>query len=205
MIPQPRFTGDLSMLKTHAFGHRSMTWWGVIAYFLIEGTAFAMAIAAYFFLMNMEQGWPPPDTPPPRPVAGTLFTLLLLASEIPNTMLKHAAEKGQLRKVRRLLLLMVGLAVAMLALRAFEFASLNVWWSDNAYGSIVWALLLLHSAHFATDWVDTAVLAGVMHTRHGQEGRRFVDVAENAMYWRFVWLTWLPIYVMIYWIPRWAS
>jgi hypothetical protein len=25
------------------------------------------------------------------------------------------------------------------------------------------------------------------------------------MYWRFVWLCWLPIYVCIYWLPRWVS
>jgi hypothetical protein len=31
-----------------------------------------------------------------------------------------------------------------------------------------------------------------------------IDVDENAMYWRFVWLTWLPIYLMIYWVPRWV-
>jgi hypothetical protein len=49
------------------------------------------------------------------------------------------------------------------------------------------------------------VLAALMHGRHGMEGRRFVDCAENAMYWRFVWLSWLPIYVMIYWLPRLAG
>jgi heme/copper-type cytochrome/quinol oxidase subunit 3 len=205
MTPQPRFTGDLSSLPTHAFGHASMTWWGIIAFFAIEGTAFAMAIAAYFYIMNLDQGWPPPDVPVPDVVAGILFTLLALASEIPNTMVKHAAEKGQLRKVRRLILLMAALGAVLLAIRGFEFASLNVWWSDNAYGSIIWALLLLHAVHLATDWVDTCVLAGVMHTRHGQEGRKFVDVSENALYWRFVWLSWLPIYVMIYWLPRWVQ
>jgi heme/copper-type cytochrome/quinol oxidase subunit 3 len=30
-----------------------------------------------------------------------------------------------------------------------------------------------------------------------------VDTSENALYWRFVWIMWLPIYVMIYWLPRW--
>ncbi|MDP8994733.1 MAG: cytochrome c oxidase subunit 3 [Pseudomonadota bacterium] len=205
MIPQPRFSGDLSSLKTRAFGHRSLTWWGVVAFFLIEGTTFAMAIPSYFYIMNLEQGWPPPEAPPPDLLAGTLFTILILLSEVPNTMAKRAAEKGQLRKVRRLLLVTVAIGVALMALRGLEFASLNVWWSDNAYGSIVWALLLLHLGHFATDWVDTAVLAGLMHTKHGMEGRKFVDVSENAMYWRFVWLTWLPIYLLIYWLPRWAS
>ena len=53
---QPRFTGDLSSLPTHGFGHRALTWWGIMAFFLIEGTFFLLAIAAYFFLMNQEKG-----------------------------------------------------------------------------------------------------------------------------------------------------
>ena len=52
---------------------------------LIEGTAFALTIAAYFFLMSQEQGWPPPPFQPPDLLAGTLFTLVMLLSEIPNT------------------------------------------------------------------------------------------------------------------------
>jgi heme/copper-type cytochrome/quinol oxidase subunit 3 len=34
------------------------------------------------------------------------------------------------------------------------------------------------------------------------EGKRFVDVSENAMYWYFVVLSWLPIYAVAYWAPR---
>ena len=65
--------------------------------------------------------------------------------------------------------------------RIFEFQSLNVWWDDNAYGSIVWVLLGFHTAHILTD---------------------FVDVSENAMYWYFIVLSWIPIYVVIYIAPR---
>jgi heme/copper-type cytochrome/quinol oxidase subunit 3 len=199
-----QFMGDLADLPSHAFGHRSLTWWGTIGFMVIEGTAFAMAIAAYFLLMSQEQQWPPPPFDAPNLVAGTLFLLLMLASEVPNTLIKRAAEHGRLREVRRLIPLMTAIGVALFVIRGFEFASLNVLWYDNAYGSIMWALLVLHTTHLLTDWVDTAVLAGLMHTRHGVEGRRFVDVSENAMYWRFVWLAWLPIYLLIYWVPRWA-
>ncbi|HEX8640604.1 MAG TPA: cytochrome c oxidase subunit 3 [Allosphingosinicella sp.] len=202
---QPHFTGDLASLPTHAFGHRSSTWWAVMAFFLIEGTFFVLAIAAYFFLMNQEQAWPPPPFRPPDLLAGTLFTILLLLSEIPNTILKKAAEKGQLRKVRRLMVVMCVVGTLLLVIRGFEFLSLNVLWYDNAYGSIVWCLLFLHATHILTDWGDTVVLTALMHTRHGMEGRRFVDVAENAMYWRFVWLCWLPIYLLLYWLPRWVD
>jgi cytochrome c oxidase subunit III len=205
MIPQPHFTGDLAPLPTHGFGHRSVTWWGIIAFFMIEGTGFVMAIAAYFFLMNQEQLWPPPPFVPPDLLAGTLFTIVMLLSEIPNSIAKHAAEHGELRKLRWMLIAAAAIGAVLLALRAWEFNALNVLWTDNAYGSIIWALLLLHAIHFATDWVDTIVLAALMHTKHGMEGRRFVDCSENAMYWRFVWLAWLPIYGLIYWLPRLVS
>jgi len=204
-MSEPRFTADVSHLPTHGFGHRALTWWGEIAFFLIEGTAFVMAIAAYFFLMNQEQIWPPPPFAPPDLLAGTLFTIVMLLSEIPNSIAKHAAEHGQLRNLRRMLIAAAAIGLVLIALRAWEFGSLNISWSDNAYGSILWALLLLHTIHFVTDWVDTIVLAALMHTRHGMEGRRFVDCAENAMYWRFVWLSWLPLYGLIYWLPRLVS
>ncbi|HEV2747062.1 MAG TPA: cytochrome c oxidase subunit 3 [Allosphingosinicella sp.] len=205
MMLRPKFSGDLAELPATAYGHRSLTWWGVVAFFFIEGAGFAMAFAAYFFLAGVEQGWPPEPFDPPGLLAGTLFTLVMLVSEVPNTWIKHAAEKKEVRKVRLGLLLMVGIGVVLFIIRGFEFASLNVWWTDNAYGSIMWALLVLHTLHIATDWVDTVVLAALMHTKHVAEARRHVDVAENAMYWRFVWLTWLPIYVMVYWVPRWTS
>jgi len=202
---QPRFTGDLSSLPTHAFGHRALTWWGVMAFFLIEGTFFLLAMATYFYLMNQEQLWPPSPFLPPDLLAGTLFTILMLVSEIPNSLLKQAAEKGKLRQVRQLMPLLSIIGLALLVLRGFEFASLNVLWSDNAYGSIVWTLLFLHTTHILTDWGDTVVLTALMFTEHGVEGRRFVDVSENAVYWRFVWIAWLPIYLLLYWLPRWVS
>lgn len=204
MILKPHFTGDLSGLPSHAFGHRSLTWWGVLAFMVIEGVAFAMAIAAYFYLMNHQQTWPPDPFLPPDLLAGTLFTLLMLLSEIPNTIIKKAAEKEQIGTVRIGLVLITFIGIVLFALRALEFGSLNIGWTDNPYGSVLWMLLVLHTAHVLTDWVDTATLTALSFTRHGPTGRRFVDVSENSLYWRFVWLSWLPIYLIIYWLPRWV-
>jgi len=202
MSLRTNFTDDLSALPTHAFSYRSLTWWGIIGFMVIEGVAFAVAAAAYFFLMSHEQEWAPRPWEPPNLIAGTLFTIVMLASEIPNTMVKKAAEKYDTAAVRRLLPWIVGIGVLLLVIRGFEFNSLNVLWYENAYGSIIWALLFLHATHIATDWMDTVVLWRLMKTPHGEEPRRLVDVDENALYWRFVWLTWLPIYLLIYWVPR---
>ena len=205
MIRAPRFTEDLAKLPTHAFGHRSLTWWGVIGFMVIEGTAFGLTFAAYFILMSHEQGWPPEGRAVPNLVAGALFTLIMLLSEIPNTIAKKAAEDHDVTAVRWLVPLMAAIGTLLLVIRGFEFNSLHVRWYDNAYGSILWALLLLHTTHIATDWMDTVVLAALVQTSAGAEGRRMVDVSENSLYWHFVWLTWLPIYLMIYWLPRWIA
>jgi heme/copper-type cytochrome/quinol oxidase subunit 3 len=202
MMRPPNFTEDLSGLPDHAFSYRSLTWWGVIGFMVIEGTAFGLAIAAYFFLMSHEQHWAPQPLQPPGLVAGSLFTLVILLSEIPNTMVKQAAHKNDVSAVRRLMPWIVGIGALLLVIRGFEFNSLNVLWYSNAYGSIIWALLLLHTTHIATDWFDTVVLAALMRTAHGETPRRLVDTDENALYWRFVWLTWIPIYTLIYWVPR---
>jgi heme/copper-type cytochrome/quinol oxidase subunit 3 len=202
MSLKPSFTRDLAELPTHAFSYRSLTWWGIIGFMVIEGAGFAMAIAAYFFLLSQEQQWAPGRTLPPDLLAGSLFTIVLLLSEIPNTMIKKAAESYDVVGVRRLLPWMVAIGAFLLVIRGFEFNSLNVMWYDNAYGSIIWALLFLHATHLLTDWVDTVVLWQLMKTQHGHEPRRLVDTDENALYWRYVWLLWIPIYLMIYWVPR---
>ena len=202
MTGDPIFRTDLKPLPTHAFSFHSLTWWGVVGFMIIEGTAFALAAVAYFFLMSHEQQWAPQPWQPPGLVAGTLFTIVMLLSEIPNTIAKRAANEYDTPKVRKLLPLMTAIGAVLMIIRAFEFNALHVMWYDNAYGSIIWALLLLHTTHIATDWVDTAVLWRLMRTPHGEAPRRLVDVDENALYWRFVWLAWLPIYVLIYWLPR---
>ena len=202
MTPPPSFVEDVSVLPTHAFGHRSLTWWGIIAFMVIEGSFFALAIAAYFFLMAQEQQWAPGPWQPPGLVAGTLFTLVILLSEIPNSIIKKAAEAYDVATVRKLLPVMVAVGLLLIVIRAFEFNSLHVLWYESAYGSIIWALLFLHTTHILTDWGDTVVLWWLMKTPHGKDPRRLVDCEENALYWRFVWLSWIPIYALTYWVPR---
>jgi len=65
----------------------------------------------------------------------------------------------------------------------------------------VWLLLGFHTVHVITDFLDTGVLTAIVFAGPIDE-HRFVDVSENALYWYFVVLTWLPIYAVIYFAPR---
>ena len=192
---------DVSELAPAAFGHRSLLWWGTVGLILIEGTAFVLAIASYFFLRLRSPAWPPPGVAPPDLLWGTLNVIVLLASAIPNQLAKNAAERIDLGGVRLWLVVGLVFGVGFNVIRVLEFGALNCNWATHAYGSIVWMLLGLHTTHIATDVLDTGVLTVLMFTGPIEE-KRFVDVSENSMYWYFVVLTWLPIYGVIYWAPR---
>ena len=80
MIVSPKFERDVGDLPTHAFSHRSLTWWGIIGFMVVEGAFFGLTIAAYFFLMSHEAEWTPRPWIPPNLLAGTLFTILSSSS-----------------------------------------------------------------------------------------------------------------------------
>lgn len=193
---------DLANLPTVGFGPRSPTWWGTLAYCALEGMGFALAVGMYLYLwMISPQDWPlqadPPDHWP-----GTIITVLMLASLVPNHWLKARAVSCDMRPVRIGLVVLSLAGIVILVVRAFEFPALHIWWDTNAYGSVLWLILGLHTAHLATDLGDTLVLTALMFTRHGDTPRRFSDVEDNAFYWYFVVLSWLPLYFLIYWAPR---
>lgn len=196
-----RIALDLSGLPSYGKDTASITWWGTLAFMLIEGTGFALVIAVYFYLMSLAPVWPI-DASPPDLLPGTIVTVILVASLIPNLLVSRWAANNDLRKVRIGMVVMSLLGIAPLIVRIFEFPALGISWDRNAYGSIVWTMLGLHTAHILTDLIDTLVLAALMFTRHGTNPKRFGDVQDNAMYWNFVVVTWLPIYACIYWVPR---
>ncbi len=192
---------DLTKLPPHGLGTASLTWWGTLAFMLIEGTGFALSIVVYLYLMSLAPHWPL-NAPLPDLLPGTTLTALLIASLVPNILIARWARQQNLAKVRIGLIIMSLLGVAPLIVRIFEFPAMHISWDQNAYGSIVWVMLGLHTTHIITDLIDTVVLTCLMFSRHGDNPRRYGDVSDNAMYWNFVVATWLPMCICLYWVPR---
>jgi heme/copper-type cytochrome/quinol oxidase subunit 3 len=198
-----RVIGDVSSLPDYGMGTSALGFWGTAGFILIEGMAFVLGIGTLLYLLPQQPAWPP-ASPPPDLLWGTLFTVVVVLSEIPNVFAGRAAVACNLRGVRIGLALAVLVGLVLMAIRAFEFGALNERWDHNAYGSIVWALMLMHTVHVATDVYDTIVLAVLAFTRP-LDGRKFSDVEDNATYWHFVVVTWLVLYAIIYWLPRWLA
>jgi cytochrome c oxidase subunit 3 len=196
-----RVVGDLSALPESASGARHLVWWGNIGFMAIEGTAFALAVGVYLYLMSQTAGWPPSGIRPPDWLWSAVLTIGLLLSEIPNLWVRRKTIEKDERGVRVGTLIMTIIGLLLLIPRWFEFAHLNVSWHDNAYGSVLWMLMVLHTSHLITDIGDTAVQAVWLYT-HEVGDDQFADVEDNANYWTFVVLSWLPIFALIQLAPR---
>jgi cytochrome c oxidase subunit I+III len=191
---------DVSNLPTYAFGHRALTWWATWSMMFMEGAMLLIFIVTYFFLRTRVPVWPP-NLKPPDLLWGTVNTGVMLASFLPNHLAKKAAEKLDLRGVRLWMIVTLVFALAFAVIRFVEFRHLNCTWYQNAYGSIVWVNMGFHTMHLLTDIADSIVLVVLMFTGP-VEGKRFVDVSENSIYWNFVIVIWVLLYAVIYIVPR---
>jgi len=197
----PRIVGDLSSLKAYEFGFKSLWGWGLLGFMLVEGMAFLLAAGAYIYLMTQSQQWPLHGLAPEL-TYGIVFTVILLLSQIPNLWVARASTRRGATDVKHGIVIMTLIGVLLMIVRGFEFAHLNTRWDHDAYGSIVWAIMVLHTFHLITDWIDTAALGVVLYTKPITP-ERFSFAEDNASYWLFVVVSWLPLYALVYWAPRW--
>lgn len=190
----------MSALPRYAFGHHGLIWWGTAGFMLIEASMFVIVIVAYFYLRLGELAWPP-SLPNPDAAPAIVNMLVLGISAVPNQLAKWSAERFDLASTRRWLLVTILFALMAVGVRAWEYTVLNCRWDSNAYGSIVWVLLSLHTLHLLTDLADSIVLVVLGYVGPIEE-QRFVDFSENALYWYFIILSALPVYLVIHLTPR---
>ena len=190
--------GDVSGLPEYSFGPTSLNWWGVLGLMLIQASGLVLAIGAYVYLFPYERN----VHPLPSLLWGTVFTVIAIASELTNAWIARRAKGLDLPAVKSGLVLMTAIGVVLLVVRALEFATLDVGLGQDAFGSILWVLLALHTLYMATGIVASGVLAAIVLPRLA-DGRRFSDAAGNTLYWHFIVWSWVVLYVIVYWTPRW--
>src|SRR5207244_3076885 len=145
---------------------------------------FALAGASYLYLMVAAPQWPLEGKPPDL-LWGSLMAGLLLASLVPNFIVSRTARRCQVAETRRWAVVLFLFNAAAMLLRAFEFAHLNTRWDQDAYGSVTWALMVLHTTHLLTDFIGTCLLTVMLFT-HPVDQERLSDVDDDAIYWAFV-------------------
>jgi cytochrome c oxidase subunit III len=196
-----RRTLDLSRLPRAVLDSRSLVWWGTIVMTVIESMVFAIAVGAYFYLRARAESWPPARVGPPSLTAATINLGILLISAVPAVWLDRAGHRRDVRMIRICLILNLIVGSIFLFLRYFEFKALHCLWNSNAYGSVTWTILGMHTSNLLTSLLETAfVLAYVlfrpMHDHH------FLDARLDGVFWYFIVITWIPLYFVVFLVPR---
>ena len=196
-----RLTIDVSLLPDTVFGHRGIVWWATVGFIAIEGTTLAIVAAAYLYLRTNAAEWPPRPVSNPDLLIPTINVALLLLKLVPFGLAERAAKRFDVSGVRRWLIVGTTMGAVAVVLRWFELQALNVRWDTSAYGSAVWGIAVAHTSLLATDLLESIVITALFFSPRLQP-RHFSDVEDTALYERFLSVTWLLLYLLLFLGPR---
>ena len=196
-----RAAGDLAELPTVTFGPRSLMWWGTLGFMVIEGWTVALLVAAYLYLRQNYETWPPLRTPYPSLLIPTINLALMLLSVIPAQAAAQAAKRLDEGAVKRWLVALSIAATIPLVVRWWELWAINTRWDTTAYGSAAWTIVGFHTSLLLLDVIDTLGLT-LFYFVKPMPVKAFSDTADNSFYWYFTVGIWIPIYLTVYVGPR---
>jgi heme/copper-type cytochrome/quinol oxidase subunit 3 len=106
------------------------------------------------------------------------------------------------RLVQIVLAVCVLLGFVIAGLRFKEFFDLRFRWNENAYASVVWTILGMHLLHIVTGTLENLlmlswVLVKPLDIKHAR------DIRVTAVYWYWIAGIWVPLYIIVFWGPRW--
>jgi cytochrome c oxidase subunit III len=192
---------DFSQLKEGAPDRRATLWWGIVGLVAVETTVFSALVASYFYFKIHHHQWPPAGTEPPELTLPIINLIVLLASSIPMHWADKGVQRGDLRPLKWGLVTSIALALLFLGIKVVEYSDNAYRWDTHVYGSVVWTITGFHSLHVLALVLKTCVIAtmafrGMLH----KENR--LPVTVNGIYWHFVVAVWVPLFFVLYIVPR---
>jgi heme/copper-type cytochrome/quinol oxidase subunit 3 len=192
---------DVADAPTIVLGRRGSSWWGTVAFIAIEFTTLVICVMTYLYLRKNVHHWPPAPLRVPDLLRPTITAVFLALTVVPNYWLQHRVRRMDKRGTQVGLLLMSILAAVAIVLRFYDFRDINAHWDTNAYGSAVWITIAFHSTLLFLEALETWVFTALFWFGP-VEGKHFSDADDNCVYWYFMSLVWIPMYMLLYWIPR---
>lgn len=183
-------------------GTRAPLWWSMLLLITIETMVFATFISSYLFLRFNAAAWPPGEIEPPDLVLPITNSLILLASSAAVYWADRGIKKGDQKRLKIGMGAGIFLGVVFLVLKIVEYRDVDYYWDTNAYGSIIWAIIIFHSTHVGAVVAKGCVMEFLAFRGYFTE-KRHLGIDINGIYWHFVALIWIPLFITIYLVPRW--
>jgi cytochrome c oxidase subunit I+III len=199
-----RRTLDVSGLLSDDVSSDDPLWWGQFTMALIEASMFFVLIGMYFYIRLSYDVWPPSGVQLPQLFWCTIGWFPLLLSTYGSYRASEAAKKNDVRGMILGLLLNVVPGLIFVAFRFIGWWQWNFNWKTGAYGSIVWSLMWLHTLDTVADLAFTVVLIVLLLLGYTGPKQR-LGVHVDSVLWYFIAVIWIPLYVVIFWGPRFAG
>lgn len=181
---------------------RAPLWWAMLLLIVIETTVFACLFAAYFFLRFTSPQWPPGNIPDPDLLLPIINTGVLFASSMAVLWATSGIQQGDQRRLKIWMGVGIILEVVFFALKIVLSGGIPFGMSDHVYGSIFWSINRLHTGHVLVAILMASVVEVLAFRGHFTERRRLGIQAVN-IYWQFVAVIWIPVFVVLFLVPRW--
>ncbi|MDE0889987.1 MAG: cytochrome c oxidase subunit 3 [Phycisphaerales bacterium] len=174
---------------------------GMLIFIASLAMIFAASILAVMVVRFDDDGVWPPAGMPALPVTLLWSTIVLLASSATQVLASRAANRGDVRGLRRWMIITLALAIAFLAMQGWAWSDLvdrGLDFSQHLYAWTFYFLTGLHAIHVIGGVIPmcfvTARAVRLGYTREDHRG-----VAYVAMYWHFLDVAWIILYLTLLW------
>lgn len=196
---------DVSTWTRDYHDQRHPFWWGILLLIAIEVIVVSAFIISFFYLWILSSHgsspWLPTDVVLPPLLFPTINTVLIILCSLSMYYGGVVIERNEVMKFYYLVIFCCIAGGIVLILRWLQLRSLSLDWKHSAYASFVWTLTGFHFLHLSSAILGTAVIG--WFTKKGYYSmERQLGVQVDTMYWYFVSIAWLPMYIVLYWVPR---
>lgn len=188
-------------LPAFVTGPKASGWWAIFMLMLIESAVFVGLISSYFYLFANATVWPSDGTKAPSLGLPLVYTAVLALTGVCAWVGNRAIANGNVERMQIWRVAgLIGLA-AFLAMKIYEYATLDYLWDESAYTSIVWLIAGFHSAHVLTVILKEIPIQVLAWKGFFNQQRRSA-IEGSTMYWIFVVAWWFPLFATVYFFPN---
>ncbi len=177
---------------------------GTIVWLSSELMFFAALFAMYFTVRQVTgaDNWPPEDVRL-NVVFATVNTLVLVSSSITCQLGVFAAEKGDVRGLRKWFIITYLMGAFFVSGQVFEYTELThegLTLSSSGYGSVFYLTTGFHAAHVTGGLVAFLLVLATTYVARRFDHDQATRAIVVSYYWHFVDVVWIALFFTIYFL-----
>lgn len=176
---------------------------GTIIWLSSELMFFAALFAAYFTIRSVSPELWAQETELLNVPFSTANTVILVLSSVTCQMGVFAAERGDVKGLRRWFIITYVMGAIFIGGQAFEYAELvreGLTLSSSAYGSMFYLATGFHGIHVTGGLIAFLFVLGRTYIARRFTHEQAVTAIVVSYYWHFVDVVWIVLFAVIYFV-----